>query len=149
MDTAQTQDESLVEKAPGLACCLIFPCNLKLDLKRFEIVLNSCASYCDRHFKLSNICEASLISKDEGRLWPHNETALQMRDKVGALCFTSVAGAGLCRLAWDDSSCGLLWLNGTYRRRAVNLFDVLSTLRGFRIKVADAAVAADTDDELN
>ncbi|CAE7817085.1 fmt [Symbiodinium sp. CCMP2592] len=26
--------------------------------------------------------KAPLISKDEGKLWPHNETALQMRDKV-------------------------------------------------------------------
>ena len=26
--------------------------------------------------------KAPLITKEEGKLWPHNETALQMRDKV-------------------------------------------------------------------
>ena len=35
MDTAQTQDESLVEKVPGLQFVLIFPCNLK-----FLLILN-------------------------------------------------------------------------------------------------------------
>ena len=26
--------------------------------------------------------EAPMITKEEGKLWPHNETALQMRDKA-------------------------------------------------------------------
>lgn len=73
MDTAQVQDESLVEKAP-------------------------------------------MITKEEGKLWPHNETALQMRDKVRG--FTGWPGTTL-PVACSGSK---------------------APLEGFRIKVADAEV---------
>ena len=38
------------------------------------------AGYCS----CWSFVKAPLITKEEGKLWPHNETALQMRDKVGA-----------------------------------------------------------------
>ncbi|CAJ1334328.1 unnamed protein product [Effrenium voratum] len=75
MDTAEAQDERLVEKAP-------------------------------------------LISKDEGKLWPHNETALQMRDKVRGFA------------GWPGTTLPLA-LSGSMAR-----------LEGFRVKVSSAEVAS-------
>lgn len=39
------------------------------------------AGYCS----CWSFVKAPLITKEEGKLWPHNETALQMRDKVGTV----------------------------------------------------------------
>eukprot|EP00434_Breviolum_minutum_P003523 symbB.v1.2.003098.t1/scaffold174.1/size397799/18 len=61
--------------------------------------------------------KAPLITKEEGKLWPHNETALQMRDKVRG--FTGWPGTTL-PVACSGS--------------------VTAPLEGFRIKVADAEV---------
>ncbi|CAK8987764.1 unnamed protein product [Durusdinium trenchii] len=73
MDTAQVQDEALVEKAP-------------------------------------------IITKEEGRLWPHNETAMQMRDKV-----RGYAG-------WPGTTLPVACSGST------------APLEGVRIKVADAEI---------
>ena len=98
MDTAQVQDEALVEKASGtdhsdsIISHPSTPNSLRIRRPYCAVLIARLRKVCLHflrkgthiavYFFLFSDGQAPIITKEEGRLWPHNETAMQMRDKV-------------------------------------------------------------------